>query len=311
MSHDNSLFCKFFLKINNSRLDPAFVQDPYMKVQQIVAANKELQETARRAFVSYLKAVFKFKKRRDVFNIEGLDQNAFARSYGLFTVPRLRFLQKAAKSIEAKEKPNPNKIYFDEDGNPTTTKTVKAEDNSENVDEDSFYVFKEGEVGHNKAPDESLFDLCQVKIKKPTTKEALAKKLIREKAVSNKKIKFDQEGDPLEDGKKNKYKDFYDGAGVDVEKFKLYMKEVDEEDKKRYRALKQAKHKEQKKKLKELKKKEKEGEDVDDFGDSESDDDVDLSWVPDPDKIYGKENDSEHSDAESEEQEEEVNQEPM
>merc|ERR1712002_922308 len=81
------------------------------------------------------------------------------------------------------------------------------------------------------------------------------------------------------------------GSGVNIEKAKEDLKAEDKFDKATERARIKEKHKEDKKKLKEenrRKAKEERGENSED--DDESDySEPDLSWLPDPDKVYGKE----------------------
>ena len=62
------------------------------KLRSFNAECVELHETAKRAFVVYCKFVY-LCKNKDVFDIQKLDLEGFARSLGLITVPRLRFLQ--------------------------------------------------------------------------------------------------------------------------------------------------------------------------------------------------------------------------
>lgn len=72
------------------------------------------------------------------------------------------------------------------------------------------------------------------------------------------------------------------------------LREEDAFDKQMFKAKVKAKHKEEKRKLKALKKQEEEEmKKQDEFEESELDEGPDLSWLPDPDKIYGKKSDNE------------------
>jgi len=84
------------------------------------------------------------------------------------------------------------------------------------------------------------------------------------------------------------YENNDDTGGIDIEQAKLMLREEDKIDKELFREKVKAKHREQKRLAKEEAKRA-ETEDV-----SSSDEaSVDLSWLPDPDKVYGKrENDS-------------------
>lgn len=74
------------------------------------------------------------------------------------------------------------------------------------------------------------------------------------------------------------------------------LREEDAFDKQMFKAKVKAKHKEEKRKLKALKKQEE-----DEFEESELDEGPDLSWLPDPDKIYGKKSDNEEDETNSNE----------
>lgn len=76
----------------------------------------------------------------------------------------------------------------------------------------------------------------------------------------------------------------------------MVLREEDAFDKQMFKAKVKAKHKEEKRKLKALKKQEEEEmkkQEEDEFEESELDEGPDLSWLPDPDKIYGKKSDNE------------------
>ncbi|CAG9772358.1 unnamed protein product [Ceutorhynchus assimilis] len=136
------------------------------------------------------------------------------------------------------------------------------------------------------------------KKKKPVTKAAVVKQMLKKKIVANKKIVFDDEGTAVIQGTKEKKSDLAreyeneDEGGIDIEKSKLVLREEDKFDKQMFKEKVKAKHKEEKRKLKALKKEQEEAE-RDDFGESSDDEGPDLSWMPDPDKIYGNKDDSE------------------
>lgn len=129
------------------------------------------------------------------------------------------------------------------------------------------------------------------------TKAAIAKKLLKKKILPNKKILFDDDGDAINDVKERKSSlaqeyENEDVSGIDIEKAKLVLREEDKFDKQLFKEKVKAKHREEKRKLKEQKKKQ-EQEEQDDFGSEESEEEPDLSWLPDPDKIYGKKTEEE------------------
>jgi len=88
-------------------------------------------------------------------------------------------------------------------------------------------------------------------------------------------------------------------SGINIEIAKQVLREEDQFDKQRFRAKIKEKHREEKRKLKAARKAEASDKEEDaddekmenannDDSDGESSDGPDLSWLPDPDKIYGK-----------------------
>lgn len=104
------------------------------------------------------------------------------------------------------------------------------------------------------------------------------------------------------------YENNDDKGGIDIEQAKKMMREEDVYDKQLFREKVKAKHREEKRIAKEEAKKA-------EMEDASSSDEasVDLSWLPDPDKVYGKQegedseffnpNSSSKSGSESEESE--------
>lgn len=103
-------------------------------------------------------------------------------------------------------------------------------------------------------------------------------------------------------------------SGINIEMAKQILREEDQFDKQRFREKIKERHREEKRKLKAAKKAETNDADEDagdDHGsESEADESPDLSWLPDPDKIYGKQQDenretlSTHEEGEEDESEE-------
>lgn len=92
-----------------------------------------------------------------------------------------------------------------------------------------------------------------------------------------------------------------EASGINIEVAKQVLREEDKFDKERFRAKIREKHREERRKMKAQKKKddsdeepEPEAEDDEYYNKSEGDesDGPDLSWLPDPDKIYGPKKDS-------------------
>lgn len=291
--------------------------NPVRKMEAYLAKDPSLKESAQRAFVSYVKAVF-LMKDKSVFKVNSLDTDSFAHSLGLAIPPRIRFLQRMNAKVQAKQntliKTNNNnnkKKYFEieSDSEDEKLETNYSDGNIENgvkeVCNKSFQV-SDGEDSDKdiltvKRKDheidlpgaEEIFDLNEgrKKNKKAVTKAALAKKILKKNIVPNKKIVFTEDGEAVTTGIKEKKSELAiqyeleDSAGIDIEKARIVLKEEDKFDKQYFKEKVKAKHKETKRKLKEKKKSE---QPKDDFGESESEEEPDLSWLPDPDKIYGE-----------------------
>lgn len=97
-------------------------------------------------------------------------------------------------------------------------------------------------------------------------------------------------------------------SGINIEIAKQILHEEDKFDKQRFREKIKEKHKEEKRKLKASKKiadKNDQDETEDNINNNTSDDEYsgpDLSWLPDPDKIYGKQEENYPETQESEEE---------
>jgi len=111
-------------------------------------------------------------------------------------------------------------------------------------------------------------------------------------------------------------------SGINIEIAKQILREEDQFDKKRFREKLREKRKEEKRKLKAARRGETEEEkDMDndnedgeenEFSEDESNEGPDLSWLPDPDKIYGKQkNSNEEASASESEKEEESEEDSM
>lgn len=87
------------------------------------------------------------------------------------------------------------------------------------------------------------------------------------------------------------YENNSDKGGIDIEQAKQMLREEDVYDKQLFREKVKAKHREEKRKAKEEAKRA-------EMEDASSSDEasVDLSWLPDPDKVYGKQEGSDSED---------------
>lgn len=313
------------------RINPNKFQNPIRKMEAFLARDPELKQSAQRAFVSYVKSI-SLMKDKTVFDVQALDTDAFAKSLGLAIPPRIRFLQRM--KAKTAQKPQTlqnmaNKKYFDTESDPEDENNLEQINNNINTssittdDSDSeedkpvkksigdtnlFHVSddsdsddgilkvkrKDHDIELPSQEELEILDLHKNQKKKVVSKVALAKKILRKNIAPNKKTIFDEEGESVKVGTKEKrselaqqYENENEG-GIDIEKAKLVLREEDKFDKQLFKEKVKLKHKKEKLKLKEKRKAEK--EEKDDFGTDSEGEAPDLSWLPDPDKIYGKAN---------------------
>lgn len=312
------------IPINKIAIDPKRLFSPRLKMEGFLAQSQELKESAQRAFRAYIKSVCLMKNKK-VFDVDALDTDAYALSLGMVVVPRIRFLDnmKKAKKKTAGSKPEEVEEEEDEDSDddeessgeaevsvpkkkqpiePTPLPAVKenfavSSSDSEDSDGDAADDFmtikrRDHEIAEDSLPVVPSLEEEKNRNKKPITKAALAKRVIRKKIQANTKTTFDEEGGrhvdtakQLQSDMAKEYEMDADG-GINIERAKDLMREEDKFDKARFKQMVKARHKEakQKSKLAEAG----EQEQFDDFGSGEESDGPDMSWLPDPDKIYGK-----------------------
>ncbi|KAL0830257.1 hypothetical protein ABMA28_002463 [Loxostege sticticalis] len=315
------------IPINRISVDPSKVVAPQRKIEALLSDNTELKQTAQRAFVNYLKSVF-LMKNKEIFNVQLLDTDAYARSLGLIVPPRIRFMHKYQKNnvaIKQPENDESDKVVEklkakanDDEGSDQSASSDESEEeevipepkkkaertkaeipkfdfhNNDDSDEDDFLQVKKANIDIETEPVEEEPSKTKKK-SKPLTKAAVAKKILKKKIKVNTTVKFTDDGEAIQDEKRDlkselaKQLNDENIGGIDIEKAKELLQEEDKFDKIRFREKVKAKHKEEKRKLKN-KKKEEMGE-KDDFGSQSESDGPDLSWLPDPDKVYGKKED--------------------
>uniref|UniRef100_A0A6P4F8J6 ATP-dependent RNA helicase n=1 Tax=Drosophila rhopaloa TaxID=1041015 RepID=A0A6P4F8J6_DRORH len=310
------------------QIDPKKLFSPRVKIEAFLAQFPELRATAQRAFLSYIKSVFLMRNKR-LFNVFSMDLDAFAQSLGLAVTPRVPFLEKflwrQKQMQQQKEQGDVPPVT-----NPVLTKMTKQqsfgganEDEDDSDDEDFIKVKRkdhdvEGEpVELDEAEgkeDEPEGPLVVPKREKLVTKASLAKKALKKNLQVNSKLKFDEEGETVADDRsqmkalsarqRTENEDDDDG-GINLVLSKALLTEEDQYDKQRFRELVKKRHKLQREKLRkkteEAKGSDEEVEDQDaddaESADGDSDHSVDLSWLPDPDKIYSNKANASDRDA--------------
>lgn len=323
------------IPISMIQINPNKLQSPQRKMEALLARDVQLKESAQRAFIAYIKSVF-LMKDKEVFNVHALNTDAYARSLGLAIPPRIRFLQRmeqkrqsSNKNTEGKEKIITNNrldndvkeenVSSHSDDDDYMEKVKSQETNTDfafdNSDDDDILTIKRKNIDI----DDDIPDIISKKDnegsnkKKAITKAAVAKKILKKKIVPNKKTTFDEEGEEVLDPAKvkiselaRKHENEVD-SGINIELAKQILREEDKFDKQRFREKVKEKHREEKRKLKAGRKK----VDEDEASDEENsvNDDVseseysepDLSWLPDPDKIYGEKKETEEEVSDSDE----------
>lgn len=260
--------------INKIHIDEKQLFSPLIKIQSFLAQSPELKETAKRAFVSYVKSIA-LMKEKSVFDASKLDLEAYAKSLGLSVTPRVRFLSR----MENKSKKS----------NVKTDVKVTIEENDEEDSEGELFTVKKRErstTPEQTEEEEKEEQHVVTESKKKVTKVKLMKKAL----VTNKKINFDDSGNMVDEEVRDEV--------YDIEKARAQLKLADTADKERYKTLQKAKRVAKKEKLKRKADEDSEGEE-DDFG-SDEEHSVDLSWLPDPDKVYkDRDQDQESEDGSS------------
>ena len=294
------------IPVEKIEVNPTKIHSITGKISALLAGDKALKETTQRAFVSYVKSVHHMKNKK-LFDVKSINLLKFAESLGLATAPRVRFLERMDKKnvkkfteVETEGVVEINKEQEDKDED-----KIKFKDEDEESDEEMFSVKRaDHKIEVDNSEDTSLVNSKDGKI---ITKAQAAKKLLKKK-IGNSKIVFDDEGDIVLDAAKQKqskegqtYEEEDEnrlGGGIDITSAKQVLQAEDKFDKAAERARIKEKHKENKRKLKEesaRRKAEKKGDDGDGSDEEEEGSEPDLSWLPDPDKLYGKEKDQDQN----------------
>lgn len=310
------------------------IKSPLPKIQAVLAKNNELKLDAQRAFVSYIKFVYLMKNKK-VFKVHELNLDSYAASLGLFVTPRVRFLKgkkiirevkpKKESSEEEKSESESESEAEEEELNqsaktkPEPESTLRPElatekfGSDEESDDDDILKLKRRNHELTREPTPPIDEPEEPanKKRKTVSKIALAKRMVKKKIKANKKVVYDEGGDIVYNvnDKTSKEAQEYENeneSGINFEKARAVLRAEDRHDKELFRERVKKKHKDRKRKLRgetQDEEENKEDEEVkDDFGtDSGSDNEPDLSWLPDPDKIYGKENNNSEDDSENSE----------
>lgn len=313
--------------INRIHIDPKKMFSPKAKIEAFLAQDQQLKDSAQRAFVSYIKSVF-LMKNKNVFKVQELDMDSFAKSLGLVSLPRIRFIDRikymrlnnAKKDAEIRKQSDDSTDVSDDDddddddlsSNEDQESSEEESDEEDAIDESdkSDSETKNHGVDFNVTSDsEEEEDLFRIKRKNheieqelsslsededsKATKNKIVTKAAIAKRVLKKKIVANKKVLFNEDGEEV----LDDKKQLLSELGREYMDQnsggIDIEMAKR---VMQEEDKFDRKRQQELAKsrkskaklKQKEFVPNDFESESESENDVDLSWLPDPDQIYDK-----------------------
>ena len=260
--------------IEKISVNPKKMNSIQRKTEAFLARDVTLKESAQRAFKAYLKNVF-LMKNKNVFQLEGLNLDAYARSLGLVITPRVRFIERKlatqGKSLQT-DAMNGNNTSLQnangsvENGSKSKEKQIEfdisdAEDGNE---DDLFQVKKVWRFDQDSAsPDDDLNlipmeALPMKKASKSISKATVAKRLLKKNINLNTKSVYDEDGSKqfFSGGVKQAASQFSDElvdkteSGIDIEISKKIMEQEDKVDKEKYRELLKEKNREKKLKLK-------------------------------------------------------------
>ncbi|KAL1435959.1 hypothetical protein MTO96_010721 [Rhipicephalus appendiculatus] len=260
------------IPISKIQVNPKMFVNVQKKLEVMCARDVALKECAQRCFTAYLKSVF-LMKDKTVFDVTKLDLDAFARSLGLAMAPRVRFLQKHMKELEAREAKQKkimeekaakaksvDKAKAGQDASTKPVSPIKGPDTEafqfdmSDESEDDIFTVKRNVTYKSDDDDKDLPATVEEedtkKKKKIITKVALAKKVLKKKVVPNTKVIFDDEGEAVEginvpkaEVVKKLLEEEKAPCGIDLEISKKILEEEDKFDKERYRERIRAMHK--------------------------------------------------------------------
>ncbi|GFQ75825.1 probable ATP-dependent RNA helicase DDX10 [Trichonephila clavata] len=258
------------IPIEKIHINPNKLQRISKKLQLLCARDNDLKDSCERAFKSYLKNMF-LMKDKTVFDVTAVDVQKFADSLGLLTPPRVRFLEKHLKNSNKEDEPSKVESSEVEFSEVEPSKPSISDDHSSTKEKDSLLhssIVSDGS-------DDELCDIVEltkpndiisgednekqnedelVKSKKPLTKFALVRKLLKRKGVRlNTITHFDENGQPIHEACGNMVRvaapelqrEINDGGFI-LKKVLLLKEKEDEIDKTLFRQRIRAKHRAEK-----------------------------------------------------------------
>ncbi|GBN75348.1 putative ATP-dependent RNA helicase DDX10, partial [Araneus ventricosus] len=180
------------IPIEEIQVNPKKLQSIQKKLELLCGRDEMLKDTGQRAFKAYLKNIF-LMKDKTVFDASAVDFNLYAQSLGLTTAPRIRFLEKHLKNQVQKEGKEKESNRF----------SSAVKDNvmfmNESDNEEEFYSFAKKDNPFLIEGKVDIFEEIEPKVsKKPLTKYALARKILKKGVSANSIFKFDDDGKPVQ-----------------------------------------------------------------------------------------------------------------
>ncbi|GFT90626.1 probable ATP-dependent RNA helicase DDX10 [Nephila pilipes] len=196
------------IPIEQIRINPSKLRSIENKLKLLLARDNNLKDTCERAYKAYLKNMF-LMKDKTVFDVTAVDAHKYANSLGLLTAPRVRFLEKHLKN-----------------SNQNCNLSVELSKSSLSCDHSSVKK-RDTLLDNSIVNDGSDFELCEPvestflyhdtsndacskegimskedeskKSQKILTKASAAKKFLKSNIKINTVIRFDENGQPVQD----------------------------------------------------------------------------------------------------------------
>ncbi|CAI4229941.1 unnamed protein product [Auanema sp. JU1783] len=272
-----SLLQKYSIPIEQQKVKESRIVDARPALRNVIVEFPELKDYAQRSIIAYIKSIY-LMKNKQVFDVSTINVEALSDSYGLLSAPKIRFLRKTQHADKSKKATEKKKF----------TNEMNFELNSFKIDskDDDFLSIKTKDVFNTLNNDKEEEEVPEIKGRgmkvKAVTKEETAKKLLKKGVVINSRTTFDEEGAVPE---KEAVEEVRENVGLNIEEAQKEIQERDERDKEERRQIRRKHNKERKMKEKMARKaqRDKMEEKQRDIADSDSDNSVDLSWLPDPD----------------------------
>ncbi|XP_018009399.1 probable ATP-dependent RNA helicase DDX10 [Hyalella azteca] len=127
---------------------PGQIKPQERRIEDIVCKEPLAKEAAERAFKAYLKNLV-YMKDKSVFDVTSIDRDKLARSYGLISTPRVRFVERFVHKTQ-------HKIATEQHADVNETNSGDSNAGPEHIDRDSREVLKNSAIKPIKVVDEGV-----------------------------------------------------------------------------------------------------------------------------------------------------------